>query len=1014
MSAQKGTRLFKLASRLNIGKDAIVEFLLTKGITIENKPTTSLSDDIVSLILDKFEKEQKAEEIQYEKLEKHNIVRHDSVAIEREPISCEVQSEQVTYRDSENQGTYLYGAIQDKTSVYSELISKEKDSLAYGIGIGDKLTLKGREFLITNIISDETLEAVIYKVESRTKNTYALKLYFESRNSKKEPNFETLHRIMNITNPNVLKLFDFGVGIDKYLGKHCYEISAFAEGGNFFSVDNFKEKYNLGFIENQVVRSIFQGIKELHKNKIYHCDLKPQNIFYLDKNQSDIIIGDYGSAKAYDLETEKELRKTSTVNGTDAYLAPEQARGIISEKNDYYSFGVILLHLLYPEQLSSEKNILQIDKGKFEKIVERQYNSQPVVDFKLEYKRLNNLIEGLTLINHINRFGKNEVEKWLNGEEVEVKYKSESNSIQPISLSNQRAIKTVIDLIDFLATEVDWRDELIEDETTKNEFFRWIDNTRGKDERKRVKEILNYYTIEDSKTDKQIRISEKIGYSREALIRYFDPEREIRIDMNFFNFFTSTNIKKDVDEYISKLDEIWKITSIDKLRFYIFQLEFSLRQLKKSVINESAILVGSLIDKVYSVFGLVQKPFDDFKTEIQTKINSYDESETYRLLINLFYVFNPQRTFHDSNNTAIKSIDELGLFYVQNESSFSDKYLGIEKEKFLEKSNKIELSKLDYKQFIFEIFKDKTEAQVEIINLTIDKDHVYIINYKFYKSLNTFFLKNKISRDFTSRSEENEVYRKKRGFFQSFKSIFENYISTITYKHNITTITNQNRSQIKKKLRRDSWKRYFYIRSGHLLVFILFLTFLFLFNELLTGNLHFDKNLSPYFMEPNAYQQKMQSDLVKEQKKAADLVKEQKRIAEEKASLFLSTAKVKSIKIYSGGVDDPAFGNRYYTNTFTVYEQYIYFEVNLSHRKPDTRTDFEIHFTIYKDNRKFGESSFSTYALPEWDNSYRSGRYGSTALGFWKAGKYRVEMRAGNRSLGRQYFNVQGVRRIFN
>lgn len=84
MSAQQGTRLFKLASQLNIGKDAIVEFLLTKGISIENKPTTSLSEDVVSLVLGKFEKEQKAVEKQREKLEKHNIVRHEVVAIEHE------------------------------------------------------------------------------------------------------------------------------------------------------------------------------------------------------------------------------------------------------------------------------------------------------------------------------------------------------------------------------------------------------------------------------------------------------------------------------------------------------------------------------------------------------------------------------------------------------------------------------------------------------------------------------------------------------------------------------------------------------------------------------------------------------------------------------------------------------------------------------------------------------------------------------------------------------------------
>ncbi|MBK9247617.1 MAG: translation initiation factor IF-2 [Ignavibacteria bacterium] len=78
MSAQQGTRLFKLASQLNIGKDAIVEYLLTKGMTIENKPTTSLTEEMVLLVMGKFEKEQKQVEKQREKLEKHKIVRHES------------------------------------------------------------------------------------------------------------------------------------------------------------------------------------------------------------------------------------------------------------------------------------------------------------------------------------------------------------------------------------------------------------------------------------------------------------------------------------------------------------------------------------------------------------------------------------------------------------------------------------------------------------------------------------------------------------------------------------------------------------------------------------------------------------------------------------------------------------------------------------------------------------------------------------------------------------------------
>lgn len=904
-----------------------------------------------------------------------------------------------TYGNSENQKTTAYNSKQEETAAYSDLQNKEFKSRTHGIGVGDKLILKNNEFTITGIISEGTGEAVIYKVENGSKQTFALKLYFEFSNFKEEPNFETLKRIKDVTDPDILKLHDFGVGADKYQGKYCYEISDFAEGGDLFAVANFKEKYTKDFIEKSIVPEILHGIRKLHEFKIYHCDLKPSNIFFKDTKQTDLLIGDYGSAKAYDLETEKDIRKTSTVKGTETYLAPEQPRGIISEKNDYYSFGMILLHLVYPESIGKDSNLTLIDKNKFDRIVERQVNSLPLVEYNSNFKRLNNLIEGLTLNIHTNRFGKNEIEKWLKGEDVEVRYISDRTAIQPISLGGGRSIRTDIDLISFLETQPDWRDELIEDETTKSDFFRWIDNLRGKDERNRVKELITFYTIEDSKVDKQARESDKISYTKEALLRYFDPEREIRIDMNAFNFFTSNNIKKDVEAYIAKLDDIYKITSIDKLRFYIFQLEFSLQQVKKFATKESAIVVSSLLEKIYSVFGLTQKTFDDFKTDCQTKLSTKDESTTFRLLINLFHTFNSQRTFRDSKNNSVKNIDDLGLFYVQNESLFADKFLKIEKEKFLEKISKKELNALDYKQFVFEVFKDKAEAQVELVNLTFDKHRNYIVNYKFFKSLNSFLSGKKISADFTSRSDQNLQYQNQRGFFQSFKAEGENFISTVCERHNIASLTNSNLAQIRSKFNGDSWRRYLYIYWGQLLAFLFLLPLVFGFYKLATHQLHFDKNWQPYFMEQYAYQQKVQTDYAEEQK----------RIADEKASSFLSTINVQNIKVYSGGVNAPSYGNRHYRTSFPASgTQYIYFEVNLSHRKPDTRTDFVIYFTIYKDNQKFGESSFSSYVLPEWSSSYHSGGYGSTANNYWKKGNYRVEMRANNRSLGNQYFTITG------
>jgi len=680
-----------------------------------------------------------------------------------------------TYQNSENQKTTAYQINQKTTAVYHDLQDRGSKSKTHGIGVGDKLTLKdNEEYTIKGIISEGTGEAVIYKVENSNQKTFTLKLYFKFNNPKEEPNVETLNRIKNITDPDILKLYDFGVGADKYQGKYCYEISDFAEGGDLFAVANFKEKYTKDFIENNIVPEILNGIGKLHKFKIYHCDLKPSNIFFKDSNQTDLLIGDYGSAKAFDIETLSEIRKTSTIKGTEAYLAPEQLRGIISEKNDYYSLGIILLHLLYPEQFASDNNMRQVDKQKFEKIVERQYNSRPVVDFNPSYKRLNNLIEGLTIINHINRFGKYEVEKWLKGEEVEVKYiTTEISAIQPVKLG-YKTIKTDKDLIEVLETRETWWEELFEDEDTYAALKAWIGSYQDISSRKIFDEMIKFYKPFGK------------DYVKESALRYFDPEREIRIDNHSFNFFTSDNIMNEIEAFIYMLDDIWKITSIEKLRFYFFQFEFLLLQLRKSSNNETKLYFNSLIEKIYAVFGIIQKPIDDLKTEIPTRISSKNEEATYRFLINLFYGFNPKRTFKDSKNQSQRTLDDLGIFFVQNEKAFHDKYLRIEKEIFLQKLNNSKLNSLSRIQFIFHVFKSETNIYIRFKQHEIISHNKCKVYFEYSESLNHFLHFKKIYYKLVSDTHTLDFVTLRYGIFTRPDSFFKSFIHEFKTKLNLT------------------------------------------------------------------------------------------------------------------------------------------------------------------------------------------------------------------------------------
>lgn len=77
--------------------------------------------------------------------------------------------------------------------------------------------------------------------------------------------------------------------------------------------------------------------------QIIHCDIKPQNVL-LDSNYT-AKISDFGMAK---LLMKDRTRTSTNVRGTMGYLAPEWLKNApITAKVDIYSFGVMLLEILF-------------------------------------------------------------------------------------------------------------------------------------------------------------------------------------------------------------------------------------------------------------------------------------------------------------------------------------------------------------------------------------------------------------------------------------------------------------------------------------------------------------------------------------------------------------------------------------------------------------------------------------------------------------------------------------------
>lgn len=95
---------------------------------------------------------------------------------------------------------------------------------------------------------------------------------------------------------------------------------------------------------------IANAVEALHGAGVVHCDLKPDNVFLLERGDDrpapKVKVIDYGVAR---LCGESRADDTEAIAGTPPYMAPEQWRGAPIPKSDVYALGCLLYELITGE-----------------------------------------------------------------------------------------------------------------------------------------------------------------------------------------------------------------------------------------------------------------------------------------------------------------------------------------------------------------------------------------------------------------------------------------------------------------------------------------------------------------------------------------------------------------------------------------------------------------------------------------------------------------------------------------
>ena len=148
----------------------------------------------------------------------------------------------------------------------------------------------------------------------------------------------------------------------------CY--NSFAHENKFFTVMDFAEGGELTYLlkdkgalseeeAKKIFKQIYEAVCYIHSRNIIHRDLKPNNILFLDKERTHIVIIDFGISGMSNGNQKEKIKA-----GTTRFLPPEIVGGeefSSSQKLDIWALGVILFLMVegcYPFNGKNTKEII--------------------------------------------------------------------------------------------------------------------------------------------------------------------------------------------------------------------------------------------------------------------------------------------------------------------------------------------------------------------------------------------------------------------------------------------------------------------------------------------------------------------------------------------------------------------------------------------------------------------------------------------------------------------------------
>lgn len=298
-------------------------------------------------------------------------------------------------------------------------------------------TIEWDDYLVErHYIAKGSFAKVYHGINKNTNQEVAIKKisFGQLHGSIKSRTISEINILQNLKHPNIIQLYNYKFDNDVLL-----LIMEYCSDGDL--VKWIKKDKTPDEIYN-VIKQIVEGMDYLHKNKIIHRDIKPQNILL---HNSKIKICDFGFSQTY--KEGSSLFKT--ICGTPLYMSPEVINLMpYTIKSEIWSLGVLFYNIFFDEhpygylssisdyksKLKSQPDIKEINifpdqfyndtfNDLIQKMLSLDPNSRPDINY---------------ILDEINKCSSNESEDIFNMDDNESEYKQ--SPIQPIRITENRSI----------------------------------------------------------------------------------------------------------------------------------------------------------------------------------------------------------------------------------------------------------------------------------------------------------------------------------------------------------------------------------------------------------------------------------------------------------------------------------------------------------------------------------------------------------------------------------------------